>query len=70
MGILVTVIVLLAAVAPSVLVIHLLNAQHDVRIAAFHYRHPGPAVPGPGSPAARKARGREAVSGIGTSGNR
>jgi hypothetical protein len=51
MGILVTMIVLLAAIALGVLVIHLLNAQHDERIAAFHYGHPGPAVPGPGSPA-------------------
>jgi hypothetical protein len=69
-GILVTVIVLLAAIALGVLVIHLLNAQHDERIAAFHYGHPGPAVPRPGSPAPRKARGRDGASGIGTSGNR
>ncbi len=70
MGILVTVIVLLAVMALGVLVIHLLNAQHVERIAAFHYGHPGPAVPGPGSPAPRKARGREGASGIRTSGNR
>ncbi|MFE0721817.1 hypothetical protein ACFW23_12745 [Streptomyces rochei] len=70
MEILVTVIVLLAAIALGVLVIHLLNAQHDERIAAFHYGHPGPAVPRPGSLAPRKARGQDGASGNDTSGNR
>lgn len=70
MDILFTVMVLMAAIALGVLVIHLLNAQHDERIAAFHYGHPGPAVPGPGSLAPRKARRRDGASGNGTSGNR
>lgn len=70
MGILVTVIVLLAAMALGLLVIHLLNAQHDERIAAFPYGRPGPALPRAGSPAPRKAGGRDGASGNGTSGNR
>jgi hypothetical protein len=45
-------------------------ARRPQRIAAFRYGHPGPAVPGPGSPAPRRARGRDGASGIGTSGNR
>ncbi|BAC72497.1 hypothetical protein AQJ43_21950 [Streptomyces avermitilis] len=37
MEIFVNVLVLLAMIALGVLLIHLLNSQHDDRIAAFHY---------------------------------
>ncbi|MCG8966297.1 hypothetical protein [Streptomyces sp. CL12-4] len=65
MEIFVTMIVLLAVIALGVLLIHLLNAQHDERIAAFHYGRSRPAVTGLGSPVPRKARGRDGTSGFG-----
>ncbi|WKK27006.1 hypothetical protein QZH56_16280 [Streptomyces olivoreticuli] len=37
MEIVVTLVVALAVVAVGVLLIHLLNVQHDQRIAGFHY---------------------------------
>lgn len=54
----VTVIVLLAMVALGVLLIHLLNNQHDERIAAFHYGRSRPAARGPAPTVPRKVRGR------------
>lgn len=53
----VTVIVLLAMIALGVLLIHRLNAQHDERIASFHYGRPRrttrtPTPPVPPKPAA------------------
>ncbi|WTF07687.1 hypothetical protein OHB14_41995 [Streptomyces sp. NBC_01613] len=59
----VTVAVLLAMVAVGVLLIHLLNNQHDERIAAFHYGRSWSAVHGPAPSAPRKLRGRAGTSG-------
>ncbi|MFF7161251.1 hypothetical protein ACFZBP_07645 [Streptomyces sp. NPDC008086] len=64
----VTVIVVLAMIAFGVLLIHLLNAQHSDRMAAFHYGRSGMPVPGPALSAPRKARGR--ARGSGTAGRR
>ncbi|WP_369250629.1 hypothetical protein [Streptomyces sp. R41] len=61
----VTVVVLLAMVAVGVLLIHLLNNQHDERITAFPYGRSRPAVRGPAPPAPRKVRGRAGASGTG-----
>ncbi|MFF3336770.1 hypothetical protein ACFYWX_46010 [Streptomyces sp. NPDC002888] len=43
----VTVAVILGMIALGVLLIHLLNSQHDERIAAFRYGRPRSAVSGP-----------------------
>lgn len=61
----VTVIVILAMIALGVLLIHLLNAQHSDRIAAFHYGRSGMPVAGPDPSAPRKGRGRAGASGSG-----
>ncbi|GGS36612.1 hypothetical protein AB0E75_32230 [Streptomyces griseoviridis] len=45
MDIFLTVLVLLAVIAVGAFLIHRLNAQHGVRIAAFHYGRRGTAVP-------------------------
>ncbi|MEE1765016.1 hypothetical protein [Streptomyces sp. SP18BB07] len=47
MEIFVTVVVILAMIALGVLLIHLLNAQHGDRSAAFHYGRSGMPAPGP-----------------------
>ncbi|MFJ8364076.1 hypothetical protein [Streptomyces sp. NPDC093984] len=41
------VVVILALIALGVLLIHLLNAQHSDRMAAFHYGRFGMPAPGP-----------------------
>ncbi|MFF3378599.1 hypothetical protein ACFYXF_37310 [Streptomyces sp. NPDC002680] len=51
-----TVIVTIAMIAVGVLLIHRLNAQHDDRIASFHYGRPGMPAAGPTPSAPRKAR--------------
>lgn len=61
----VTVIVLLAMVAVGVLLIHLLNNQHDERIIAFPYGRSRSTVRGPAPSAPQKARGRAGTSGTG-----
>nr|WSY55171.1 hypothetical protein OG999_36955 [Streptomyces sp. NBC_00886] len=61
----VTVVVLLAMVAVGVLLIHLLNDQHDERITAFPYGRSRSAVRGPAPPAPQKARGRTGTTGTG-----
>ncbi|KOU60798.1 hypothetical protein ADK57_29130 [Streptomyces sp. MMG1533] len=50
MEIFVTVAVILAMIALGVLLIHLLNSQHDQRIAAFRYSSPRPALRVPAAP--------------------
>jgi hypothetical protein len=65
MDIFVTVLVLLAIVAVGVLLIHLLNNQHDERIAAFHYGRSPSAVRGLAPSAPWKLRGRAGTSGAG-----
>jgi len=62
---LVTVVVLLAMVAVGVLLIHLLNNQHDERITAFPYGRSRSAVRGPALPTPQKARGRAGTRGTG-----
>ncbi|MFD3498949.1 hypothetical protein ACFWWT_38325 [Streptomyces sp. NPDC058676] len=44
MEVIVTVVVILAMTAVGVYLIRRLNAQHDERIAAFHYGSPRPAL--------------------------
>jgi len=61
----VIVVVLLAMVAVGVLLIHLLNNQHDERITAFPYGRPRPAVRGLAPSDPQKARGRAGTSGTG-----
>ncbi|MGW7240959.1 hypothetical protein [Streptomyces sp. NPDC054804] len=61
----VTVVVLLAMVAVGVLLIHLLNNQHDDRISAFPYGRSRAVVQGPAPPARQKGRGRAGTSGTG-----
>ncbi len=61
----VTVVVLLAMVAVGVLLIHLLNNQHDERITAFPYGRSRSAVRGPEPSDPQKARGRAGTSGTG-----
>ncbi len=54
-----TVVVILAMIAVGVFLVRRLNAQHDERIAAFHYGSPRPAlrVPVPARPwKTRRAR--------------
>ncbi|WP_369237112.1 hypothetical protein AB5J56_30535 [Streptomyces sp. R21] len=62
---LVTVVVLLAMVTVGVLLIHLLNNQHDERITAFPYGRSRSAVRGPAPPDPQKAHGRAGTSGTG-----
>ncbi|MCX5047962.1 MULTISPECIES: hypothetical protein [unclassified Streptomyces] len=54
----VVVLVILAMIAVGAFLIHLLNAQHGDRIAAFHYGRFGMAAPGPDSSVPRRKRGR------------
>ncbi|GGP64202.1 hypothetical protein GCM10010247_41280 [Streptomyces calvus] len=71
MGVVVTVIVLLALTAVGVLLIHRLNSQHGSRAAAFHYGPLGTAVPGTAPTSGRRVRGRAvAASGTGERGDR
>lgn len=65
MGVVVTVIVLLAVTAVGVLLVHRLNSQHGGRAAAFHYGPLGIAVPGTAPTSGRRVRGR-AVAASGT----
>ncbi|GAA3799513.1 hypothetical protein GCM10022403_036940 [Streptomyces coacervatus] len=58
----VTVLVILAMIAVGAFLIHLLDAQHSDRIAAFHYGRSGTPLAGPAASAPRKAHG-----GVGTS---
>jgi hypothetical protein len=58
----VTVLVILAMIALGAFLIHLLDAQHGERIAAFHYGRSGTPVSGPAAPAPRKAHGRVGTS--------
>lgn len=61
----VTVLVILAMIALGAFLIHLLDAQHGDRIAAFHYGRFGMPVAGPAAPAPRKAHGRVGTSSAG-----
>ncbi|MFD7136738.1 hypothetical protein [Streptomyces sp. NPDC059894] len=61
----VTVVAILALIALGVLLIHLLNAQHSDRIAAFHYARYGMPVAGPAPPVPRRPRDRARASGSG-----
>ena len=61
----VAVMVLLAMVVVGVLLIHLLNNQHDERIAAFHYSRSRSAVRGLAPSAPQRHRGRGGTSGAG-----
>ncbi|MDO0937641.1 hypothetical protein QQY66_40150 [Streptomyces sp. DG2A-72] len=54
----VTLVALLAMVAPGAFLIHRLNNQHDERIAAFHYSRSRPAARGPAPSAPQQVRGR------------
>lgn len=58
----VTVLVILAMIALGALLIHLLDAQHGDRIAAFHYGRSGTPVAGPPASAPRKTHGRVGTS--------
>lgn len=59
MEIAITISVIIAMIIAGVLLIHLLNGQHDERIAAFHY---GDALPGIGR-RSRKTRHRKNMPG-------
>lgn len=61
----VTVAVLLAMVAVGVLLIHLLNNQHDERIDAFPYGRSRSALRGPAPSAPKEAGSRAGTSGTG-----
>ncbi|WP_405638729.1 hypothetical protein [Streptomyces sp. NBC_00019] len=61
----VTAVVLLAMVAVGVLLIHLLNTQHDERISAFPYGRSRATVRGPAPSAPQEPRGRAGTSGAG-----
>jgi hypothetical protein len=61
----VTVVVLLAMVGVGVLLIHLLNNQHDERITAFPYGRSRSAAGGPAPSVPQKVRGRAGTSGAG-----
>ncbi len=59
----VAVMALLAMVAVGVLLIHLLNNQHDERIAVFHYGRSRSTVRRSARSAPRKLRGRAGTKG-------
>lgn len=61
----VAVMALLAMVAVGVLLIHLLNNQHDERIAVFHYGRSRSTVRGSAPSAPHKLRGRAGAHGAG-----
>ena len=61
----VAVMALLAMVAVGVLLIHLLNNQHDERIAVFHYGRSRSTVRGSAPSAPQKLRGRAGTNGAG-----
>lgn len=61
----VAVMVLLAMIVVGVLLIHLLNDQHDERIAVFHYGPSRSAVRGAAPSAPQKLRGRAGTHGAG-----
>ncbi|MFI6663038.1 hypothetical protein ACIBL8_47045 [Streptomyces sp. NPDC050523] len=61
----VAVTALLAMVVVGVLPIHLLNYQHDARIAAFRYGRARSAVRGATPSAPQKLRGRAGANGVG-----
>ncbi|CAM5529468.1 Secreted protein OS=Streptomyces aurantiogriseus OX=66870 GN=GCM10010251_07520 PE=4 SV=1 [Streptomyces aurantiogriseus] len=65
MEIFVTVFVIVAMIALGVFLIHLLNSQHDERIAAFRYGRSRSAVRGPVPSVPQRARGRAGAGGIG-----
>lgn len=56
----ITVAVIIAMIVVGVLLIHLLNSQHEERIAAFHY---GDIMPGIGRRRSRKSRRPTASAG-------
>ncbi|MGI5397972.1 hypothetical protein ACQEVG_00585 [Streptomyces sp. CA-135486] len=56
----ITVAVIIAMIVVGVLLIHLLNDQHEERIAAFHY---GDIMPGIGRRRSRKSRRPTAPAG-------
>ncbi|MBK3646048.1 hypothetical protein JHN46_36050 [Streptomyces sp. MBT33] len=59
----VTVLVILAMIALGAFLIHLLDAQHGGRIAAFHYGRSGTPVEGPAAPTPRKVHGKAGTNG-------
>ena len=61
----VTALVILAMIALGVFLIHLLDAQHGHRGAAFHYGRSGTPVAGPAVSTPRKARGGSGTGGSG-----
>lgn len=61
----VAVMVLLAMIVVGVLLIHLLNDQHDERIAVFHYGRSRSAVRGAAPSVPQKLRGRAGTHGAG-----
>ncbi|MFE7170257.1 hypothetical protein [Streptomyces sp. NPDC057616] len=61
----VAVMALLAMVVVGVLLIHLLNNQHDARIAAFRYGRSRTDVRGLAPSAPQKLRGRAGTNGVG-----
>ncbi|MFF7050512.1 hypothetical protein ACFY94_19315 [Streptomyces griseorubiginosus] len=61
----VAVMALLAMVGVGVLLIHLLNNQHDERIAVFPYGRSRSTARVPAPPAPQKLRGRAGTNGAG-----
>jgi hypothetical protein len=59
----VAVMAVLAMIVVGVLLIHLLNDQHDERIAVFHHGRSGSAVRGSAPSAPQKLRGRAGTHG-------
>jgi len=63
MGTVLAVVLPLVMIALGVLLIHLLNAQHSERIAAFHYGRSWTTARGPAPSVPRKAGGPAGPSG-------
>ncbi|MFF3943145.1 hypothetical protein [Streptomyces phaeofaciens] len=60
MEILVTIVVIVLAIGVGMRLIHLLNAQHDARIAAHHFSDPLPRPPGLPDDTGRRAHRTDA----------
>ena len=57
---LVIIAVMVLATGIGLRLIHLLNAQHDARIAAYHFSDPLPRPPGPPDDTSRRAHRTDA----------